>query len=485
MSTRGQDSTDDPTYKLGSSLNRSYLTPPARSSPRLQQLNYEDDIDDFDNTFVDENGSGNENGISNGISNENTDANADWTRDMRLSFWHQFVTNWLIMDPVLLEKYKSRSNRVRKKRYKNNFVKNYKLNSNAETSKFFYFFGARLQTTKAKPINVITVVLIIVPLVIYCVFEAKWQWHNVLPAVVIVFIYLWLLTFMNFCKAAMSDPGILPRNIHLPKTLESGKIINPPEEYFNTVTLPTFSKSSGMNGNVDKVSVNNNNANNNNTNNNNNSNSNNIGNNNGDSNTTATTTLGVQVKYCQTCHIWRPARTSHCSTCQVCVLSHDHHCVFLNNCVGERNYKYFLWFLLLACITCCYLIIVSIVQLCYYRIGRVDEIHDWFLSIGHFPLSLFLAVYGIVALIYPLLLLVFHIYLSSQNITTREYLNYVYRRKHEIFVNAFDTHSMIKNLYINWVGKSGGVGLSGIRDVYIEGDYRFAEVKPLQTFAIG
>lgn len=269
MSTRGQDSTDDPTYKLGSSLNRSYLTPPARSSPRLQQLNYEDDIDDFDNTFVDESGSGNENGISNGISNENTDANADRTRDMRLSFWHQFVTNWLIMDPVLLEKYKSRSNRVCKKRYKNNFVKNYKLNSNAETSKFFYFFGARLQTTKAKPINVITMVLIIVPLVIYCVFEAKWQWHNVLPAIVIVFIYLWLLTFMNFCKAAMSDPGILPRNIHLPKTLESGKIINPPEEYFNTVTLPTFSKSSGMNGNVDKVSVNNTNTNNNNNNNNN------------------------------------------------------------------------------------------------------------------------------------------------------------------------------------------------------------------------
>lgn len=51
-------------------------------------------------------------------------------------------------------------------------------------------------------------------------------------------------------------------------------------------------------------------------------------------------------RICQTCHSWKPDRCHHCSSCNQCILKMDHHCPWFAECVGYKNQKYFIQFLL-------------------------------------------------------------------------------------------------------------------------------------------
>lgn len=39
-------------------------------------------------------------------------------------------------------------------------------------------------------------------------------------------------------------------------------------------------------------------------------------------------------------------RAKHCQTCKHCVRRFDHHCPWIENCVGERNHRWFIIYLL-------------------------------------------------------------------------------------------------------------------------------------------
>jgi len=68
------------------------------------------------------------------------------------------------------------------------------------------------------------------------------------------------------------------------------------------------------------------------------------------------------LKFCQTCNVLRPPRCSHCRYCDNCILNFDHHCYWMGNCIGERNHKFFIVFLLMACVETGILMCLSILD---------------------------------------------------------------------------------------------------------------------------
>lgn len=66
-----------------------------------------------------------------------------------------------------------------------------------------------------------------------------------------------------------------------------------------------------------------------------------------DEDVSTSTTKTSHLRKCHLCNIEQPLRSHHCDFCNRCVLKYDHHCPYLETCIGEKNHRYF-WFFLLT-----------------------------------------------------------------------------------------------------------------------------------------
>lgn len=289
--------------------------------------------------------------------------------------------------------------------------------------------GGRLQNSRDKPINILTGLLVVVPSALFFGFSAPWLWHNISPAIPILFGYVFYICFSSFVHASAVDPGIMPRNVHSmppPDPSDDPLALGPPTNDWVMVKLATSDVAA----------------------------------------------MDVPVKYCKTCNIWRPPRCYHCRVCDNCVETLDHHCVWLNNCVGRRNYRYFFAFVTSCTILSLFLVGASLAHILVYM-SREDVSFGAAISKWRVPWAM--VIYGAVAVPYPTSLLAYHLFLVGRGETTREYLNshkFAKADRHQ----PFNQGNIVKN-WLAVLGRPRPPTYMQFKSPYQEGDQRLAMKK--------
>ena len=87
-------------------------------------------------------------------------------------------------------------------------------------------------------------------------------------------------------------------------------------------------------------------------------------------------------KHCHICGIKRPHKCLHCSMCDNCVEEFDHHCVYVSNCVGKRNRKFYFLFLFIDLLFLLEVSTISVIQFCLVFQKYTNELKQVFSNIS-------------------------------------------------------------------------------------------------------
>ncbi|RZC64850.1 hypothetical protein C5167_008542 [Papaver somniferum] len=247
-----------------------------------------------------------------------------------------------------------------------------------------FFFGGRLVFGPDAKSLLVTVLLILIPSVLFCtlvVRHIRHEFNNAGYAILVVAILLAIYVLGLLLVTSARDPGIVPRASHPPEedfNYESSASVDASGRHTPSLQFPR-TKEVHVNGMV------------------------------------------VRVKYCDTCMLYRPPRCSHCSICNNCVEKFDHHCPWVGQCIGMRNYRYFFMFVSSATILCIYVFSISAL---YIKILMNRDQGTVWRAMKESPASVVLMAYCFISLWFVGGLTGFHLYLIGTNQTTYENFRY-------------------------------------------------------------
>ncbi|CAF3852274.1 unnamed protein product [Rotaria sp. Silwood2] len=146
--------------------------------------------------------------------------------------------------------------------------------------------------------------------------------------------------------------------------------------------------------------------------------------------------------YCNICEVHVTTNAKHCSSCNKCIYSFDHHCIWLNTCVGGKNYRLFFSMLILVVVGTLFVFINSLLQFIgtfqdtssklslkpYYSLDQYAILMIPSSKIAFQVISAIISFISLVACGMAGYLLAFHIYLCYNHITTYDFV--ISRRHH-------------------------------------------------------
>eukprot|EP01116_Phalansterium_solitarium_P001059 TRINITY_DN1085_c0_g4_i1.p1 TRINITY_DN1085_c0_g4~~TRINITY_DN1085_c0_g4_i1.p1 ORF type:complete len:264 (-),score=71.44 TRINITY_DN1085_c0_g4_i1:380-1171(-) len=136
------------------------------------------------------------------------------------------------------------------------------------------------------------------------------------------------------------------------------------------------------------------------------------------------------VRSCKLCTGSKPDRTHHCKKCNRCVLKMDHHCPWTLNCIGFRNYRYFVLIIMWASASISFALLTNL-GTTYDAWNAPNKQADEYLILTSFVLSCF-------QLFNVLPLFMFHLWLISKNMTTLEFLEKYQQAIDKPYENPFN-----------------------------------------------